>query len=712
MHIVKFTFECGGFDFEMMRGGMSLSAWNTAREFAAHGHRVSIVTPAHGRIGYLREKFHLEEVEYSLTYDMPLLLDREVWPGFPAALTVPLTTRAHRMTLDGVDIYFLSNDYLDLLSDRFYPPKTSEGHELSYFKPLVFQIDGIRFIETMFGGEQIVVQAYEPLYHYLLALAFRDSPHTRVVSTVASNMPINQKVYRPQVQTLLDLLSVAADLDAFADREAGTGLDVVRGHIPSTHLHSEYGPDYVGVFSMVVTSCDLVNFLSEGQKDFYSTFRDTPFEDLFRTLTVSRLLRENAHKFFVGGCAISDAWLGRDPGAVDRNKVLTSLGLDPELPTFYHSSRYSVHHKGQVEMMRAIDRVLASDRGVNFVVRCLLRAGASGSQAAGNTYFQEVAERYPGNVFLDWRMVDEDTLFDQASSADFCLFPSKFELDTFLIAQGEAMACGAVPIATAQEGTRHFGHHRDTASPEATGFPLDRSFREDDPLLADDLVSRIRQAAAMFREDAPAYERLSANARRVARGFTWERAARRHLEMFALIDGGGVPELSDDDALRYGWFDRLSEKAWSEDRERVSRAAITHGDLAAYRRCGDVDDAAVSSMFRAAYNRGRFETCHRLAAGSSREDLMSVLRERCRLEQHDGRWSVDYHFPDARRVDVFLPAAPDAAAADSARQPHTLARRGASFTGAFPGAAPAGTLHFLLTLSSGRFVWDRKETAS
>jgi hypothetical protein len=31
VHIVTLTFECGGFDVEMMRGGMSLSAWHQAQ---------------------------------------------------------------------------------------------------------------------------------------------------------------------------------------------------------------------------------------------------------------------------------------------------------------------------------------------------------------------------------------------------------------------------------------------------------------------------------------------------------------------------------------------------------------------------------------------------------------------------------------------------------------------------------------------------------
>ena len=49
--------------------------------------------------------------------------------------------------------------------------------------------------------------------------------------------------------------------------------------------------------------------------------------------------------------------------------------------------------------------------------------------------------------------------------------PSKLEMDTFLLGMGEAMACGAIPIATAQAGMRHFGHSpAPEADPDATGL--------------------------------------------------------------------------------------------------------------------------------------------------------------------------------------------------------------------------------------------------
>ncbi|MET9735580.1 hypothetical protein ABZZ79_34635 [Streptomyces sp. NPDC006458] len=42
MHIIAFSFECGGFDNRLMRGGLSPLVWNLCREYAARGHRVPL----------------------------------------------------------------------------------------------------------------------------------------------------------------------------------------------------------------------------------------------------------------------------------------------------------------------------------------------------------------------------------------------------------------------------------------------------------------------------------------------------------------------------------------------------------------------------------------------------------------------------------------------------------------------------------------------
>lgn len=738
MHIINFAYECGGFDTRLMRGGLSPLVWNLSREYASRGHRVSIVTPAHGHLDRLRETHAVEELDYRRDHTVPLVLDPKTWPGRPAEVPLALTTRAHRLRLDGVDVYFLSDAQLDLLPDRLYPPPGSEGHDLSFFKPLVFQVAGLRFVqEWMAGrdGEPAVVHGFEPAYHYLVPLVLRDDPRWRCVSTVAANAPVTHKVYRPQLDALLAMFgrreAMSAGLDAWEDvppPEDSPAAAMIRA-LAATRLHTEFGPDHVSVFPQILAHADLVDFVSPGQRDYYSTFADTPMERYVDSLPVAALLREHAGKLFDGGCGVSDPWLARDPSTVDRAAVLGSMGLDPARPVFYHAARYAVHHKGQLELVRAVEEVLAGGADVSFVLRCATGAGGAAEAPAANAYFQRVADTYPDRVRLDWRLVDEDTLFEEAACADFCVYPSKFELDGFLIAQAEAMACGAVPIATAQRTTAHFGHALPPEHPEATGFAVRGSFRDDDAGLARLLAERIREAARMFREEPDAYARLSASASRTARRFTWSDSARRRLAVFEELLSGTPRRLPARDAVRYGWFGLLDEEAWAEHREAIARRAESLGDAAAYERCAELDAAAYERLFAAAYRRADFVRCAELAARAGREELMAPVRTRCRIAPApDGSpHRVEYDHPRVVAVDVVVeadgPAAPwrtggaeSAAEAAVSDEPVpgggttglAALRREADgvFRGEFAAASLRGGLVLRLTLADGRVTWD------
>ncbi|WP_063758839.1 Cof-type HAD-IIB family hydrolase [Streptomyces sp. NRRL S-340] len=731
MHIIHFAFECGGFDNRLMRGGLSPLVWNLSREYAARGHRVSLVTPAHGLLGALRRDHAIEELDYVHEHRVPLVLDPKVWPGHPPEITLDLTTRAHRLRLEGVDVYFLSDAFLDLLPDRLYPPPGTEGRDLAHFKPLVFQVAGAHFIRRHLGGGPAVVHGFEPYYHYLLPPLFAGDPLLRTVSTVAANAPVTQKVYRPQVERLLALFGVEADLDAPDARppaEDSAAATMARA-LAGTRMHVEYGPDHVSFLPLIMAHADLVDFVSPGQRDHCATFRDTPFESLFATLPLARMVRERADKLLMGGCGISDSWLARDPGAVDRAAVLRSLGLDPERPVFYHAARYAVHHKGQLELMRAVEEVLAADPEVSFVLRFATGGGGAAAAGPANAHFQAVADRYPDRVHLDWRLAGEDTLFEQAACADFCVFPSKYELDGFLIAQAEAMACGAVPLATAQTVTAHFGHALPPGDPASTGFALPGSFRDDDPALAGALTARIREAAALWRTDRDAYTRLSERARATARSFTWRHSADLRLAAFAdLLDGRRRP-YPVQDAVRYGWFDALPAAAWTEHRALVARSAAALGDVDAYGRCAPLDEAACERLFAAAYARADFVRCARVARAAGRQDWAARLRGRCRTRQDAaGRWHVTYTHPGARHVDVAvtgtvrasdLESRAEAVASDEAVPAGSgvvlapLAPAGDGvFRGTLDGPPVGRHLLVMLTLASGRVTWDSIEVAA
>ncbi|MFF9587390.1 glycosyltransferase [Streptomyces achromogenes] len=684
MHIIETYFECCGFDHTFLQGGTSVYLWNLSRTFAARGHRVSIVTPAHGRLDDLRRRYEVEDLPYEDTYTLPVALDPRVWQGFPAQAELALRTTAHRIRLAGVDLYFLANEYLNQLPDTFYPPYSAKGRDLVFFKPLVFQVDSVRFLRGWFGGEKAVVHAHEPYYHYLLPAALRDDPAKLVVSNVQSNMPIAKKVYRPEVERLFELLGVDVKLPD-PEPETDAPAAIVQ-YQQLTHLHYTYPPDHVAIYELTAEHADLIDFLSPGQLDFYAGFRDTPFEALFRRLPIADVVRRNAHKMFVGGCAISDQWLAWDPAGVDRAQVLGGLGLDPALPTFFHNARYAVHHKGQTELMRAVDRVLSEGLAANFVIRCISGNGID------DPFFHEVAARHPGRLHFEWERVEEAQVFSYAAASDFALFPSKFEMDTFLIAQGEAMAVGAVPIATDQRGMEHFRH---ADGPDtATGFAVNRSFAEDDDLLTDALARRIRQAAALWSDDPGRYRELSERAAAVARVFTWDHCADLHLAAFTGLWEGRPPVLSTELALRHGWFDLLP------DASVTAGAALAHGDIAAWERQAPFDADAALTMFRAAWERADFAVCERVL-GRLPEAVPAAeaarLRGRSRI-LGDGR--LEYRLPHAERVEVVEPRrGPDRALPEV----RTLER---TAPGLFVGEAPSTAGRLLLTLSSGRVTWD------
>lgn len=665
MHIVECYFESGGFDFKLLKGGISVYMWNLSRKFVAAGHKVSIITAANGRLDYLRETYALERLDYQHDYELPLALDPVVWQREDAQIA--LSTSAYKMTLEGIDVYFLDNAMLQLFPATCYPPYELKGQDLGFYKPLAFQVDCIRFIQKQFA-EPILIHAHEPYYQYLLPLAFKDDADKIMVSTVQSNMPINKKIYKPKLERLLALLGVEADLSRYDDAlDSEDGLVAcMEQQLPKTHLYYPYGKDYVNLLAPILDYSDYVDFLSPGQLRFYSGFADTPFEQLYSQLAIAEVMQRNAGKLFVGWCAISDNWHNFDPATVDRAEVLRGLGLDPALPTFYHNARYAVEHKGQVELMRAIDAVLGQGLRANFIVRCISGDGID------NPYFHEVKARYPERIHLDWSMVTEATLMQLASAADFSLFPSKFEMDTFLIAQGESMLCGAVPIATAQEGTSHFQHALPLDDEGATGLAVNRSFCEDDPLLARALAQRITEAEALYREQPERYRQLAANARAVASRFTWQMAAQAHLDVF--------------------------ERA---EAERLGR------QVAVQQPAAEAPPAPAEQRFEQAYARAEFETCHALVQEIGSPLLAERLARRITVRRDQERAKVAYTLPAAAGIELF--ARFDGQSGFAALP---MATDGERFEVELPAAPRDAELYFRLTLHSGRVCWDRSPYAA
>jgi len=525
--IIECDFEFSGFDDHLVKAGTSVYLWNLCRHFHAAGHRVTGLTPSHGLLARLRERHEITELGWRCSADIPVRLDPRSWPTFPEQVSIPVSATAHRLHLDGVDIVFLAGGPLDQYTDSFYPPAELEGRDLSFLKPLIFQVIATRFLIDM-ASPGTVIHLHEPSYHYLMPAALSGRGLV-TISTVQTNMPVNAKVYGPEVRTLLSCLG--------GDPAVTEGLTdppltpEVREFLPAALLYDDYpsrpGHDYISLLGLVARSAHALDFLSSGQLEHALTQADSPFEQVFERFAARRELLARRDRLVVGGCAIGDEWLDLRRSDDRRKQELTALGLDPALPTVYHNARYTVQHKGQQEMFRALLRLLDEGERFNALLHCLAPRPPADSD------IDALMQRYPGCVRIRTGPMTQPELIGWATASDLCLFPSKFEMDTFLMAMGEAMAAGAVPIATAQRGMQHFGHAFDLDDPAATGLALPRSFRIDDPVLTEAICTGLRQMLDIVRNDPARIETLRAKAIAVARQFTWQRTAECFLDIFA-----------------------------------------------------------------------------------------------------------------------------------------------------------------------------------
>ena len=536
MHIIECDFEFSGFDDHLVKAGTSVYLWHLCRQFRAAGHRVTGLTPAHGLLGRLREQHEITNLAWRCPARVPIPLDPRIWPGFDGQATLDIDVTAHRLEIGGVEIILLSGGVLDEYTTTFYPPAGLEGRSLSFFKPLVFQIAAARFLaETAAPGT--VIHLHEPAYHYLIPAALAGRGLV-TVSTVQTNMPVNTKVYGPEVRAVLSFLGGDPSIaDGLTDPPVPPGL---REFLPAALLHEEHpalpGHDHLSLLGLVARSADALDFLSAGQLDHALTQAGSPFEELFQGFSARRELLARRDRLFVGGCAIGDDWLNlrHSPGwrsPERRQRTLTALGLDPALPTIYHNARYTVQHKGQQEMFRALLRLLDDGERFNALLHCLAPSPPPDPDR------DALVRRHPGRVRIETAPMTQPELIDWATASDLCLFPSKFEMDTFLMAMGEAMAAGAVPVATAQQGMRHFGHAFDTGEPGATGLALPRSFRIDDPVLTEAIRAGVRQMLHLMRTEPVRFEELRDRAVEVAGRFSWRQTAHRFLEIFAATAG-------------------------------------------------------------------------------------------------------------------------------------------------------------------------------
>jgi len=700
VNIIECHLEFGGFDDQLVRGGISVYLWNLCRQFRASGHLVTGLTAGHGLLPELRRRYDVEDLGWRDQAEIPVRLDPLVWCGFPEQVVIPATVMAHRLRVDGIEIVILAGGPLDEHTRTFYPPYELKGKDLSFLKPLVFQVMVIRFLRARAAAGD-VIHLHEPYYHYLVPAALRGRGLT-VVSSVQGNMPVNKKVYGPEVRTLLSYLGAdPAAADGLADPPLESPAQrAMRAFLPAALLYNDYperrGHDYVSVLGLVLRSAHALDFLSQGQLEHAVTQSDTAFQPLFQELAVCKEIRAQRHRFVVGGCGIGESWLHVERSEERRRRTLTGLGLDPSLPTIYHNARYAVQHKGQREMFRALLRLLGAGERANLLLHCLAPVPPDDGLITALT------ERYPGLTRVRMNSMSEEELIDWATASDLCLFPSKFELDTFLLAMGEAMACGAVPVATAQRGMSHFGHAFDVDEPAATGLALPRSFRIDDPLLVDAIETGLRKMLHMVRAEPQRVAVLRDRAVAVTRQFTWNRAAERLIDIFAACAAGNPPPLEPAALLACGWADLLTDGQLADLREVALRRARMTGDLALGRRLCRGSPPELSEAFATARLRVDLATCCRIAAQSNNAGLAAALRGRASVSRETHGVRVRWAFAPAARVEAVVPHT------EPGRPPEIVplnAQPDGSFTGRVLGAPP-GQIALLITLPNGRVAWD------
>jgi glycosyltransferase AcbS len=471
-----------------------------------------------------------------------------------------------------------------------------------------------------------------------------------------------------------------------------------------TKLFNEYperpGHDYISLLGVVAASCDALDFLSPGQLEHVVPQADTPCEELFQHLTVRRVLRRDPRRLVVGGCAIGDSWFRAERDPRRRRQVLTGLGLDPALPTVFHNARYAVDHKGQHEMALGLRACLESGHRVNALLHCL------SARPLADPILEDLVRDFPTLVRLETRPMTGEELEGWALASDLCLYPSKFEMDTFLLGMGEAMACGAIPIATAQAGMRHFGHdpvpERD---PDATGLALPRSFRPDDPLLTQAVRDGLERMLRLLRDRPDKAAELRDRARRRARTFTWDRVAERFLAIFDDVRTGRLPEPDPVTLIDRGWWDLLSKEQLGGVREHARRVALQRGDVGlaarADVRIGHDGDPTWSQLFAAARRRCDVAACQQIAEASGSAELITAVADRGRATAGPDGIRVSWSFTRASRVEAAIEGEMSLVPLDR--------RQDGSYCGQLACASAPGVA-LLISLGDGRSTWDWLES--
>jgi hypothetical protein len=206
VNVIQTYFDCEPSQ-QLVPCGTPLELWDASLTLSRRGEWASIVAPGRGRLDALRKLGSLVQLDYSDTYCLPLDLGADAagrrWVG---DAEIPLTTTAHWLPVDGVDLYFLSNEVLDRAPGRPSPAPSQRAAEQRQVERLAFQVDTVRFVRSFFGCEQAEIRAHEPYDPFLLPAGFATDRTKQVVSTVQGDQSAISPEHRGLVARLMHLL--------------------------------------------------------------------------------------------------------------------------------------------------------------------------------------------------------------------------------------------------------------------------------------------------------------------------------------------------------------------------------------------------------------------------------------------------------------------------------------------------------------------------
>jgi len=116
----------------------------------------------------LRKHGDLLALDWHDSFDVQVPLDPGVWAHHTSP-TLHFDTQAYELNVEGISVVVLDDPLLSTHPDTYYPPYSLKENDLSFLKPLYFQIVATRYL-IAHASDDAVVHMHEPFYHYLMPI--------------------------------------------------------------------------------------------------------------------------------------------------------------------------------------------------------------------------------------------------------------------------------------------------------------------------------------------------------------------------------------------------------------------------------------------------------------------------------------------------------------------------------------------------------------